>query len=374
MRARHAGARSAGGAALALAVMSVNALSSQRSTPPLAIVGVTVIDATGAPPAANRTVVIAGDRITAVGDASTPVPEGAVVVSGHGRFLIPGLWDMHVHGTAIPTYPLLYVANGVTGVRDMFGSLTELAPLRSAIAGGARIGPRIVAAGRIVDGPKPFWRGSHAVATADEARATVRRVREEGSDFVKVYDSLPREAYFALADEARQLHIPFAGHVPHTVTAAQASDAGQRSIEHLYGVACGCAVDPPPAGTLSERLMACHAAWNDARAAALFATFRRNRTWHCPTLTVGRSIATLDHAKRTVDPRLAFFPAWTVRFWDPRGDFRFKNFGPSDYALARRVFRRNLALVGAMHRAGVELLAGTDASNPYCFPGFGLHD
>jgi hypothetical protein len=213
-------------------------------THPLAIVGVTVIGGKNAQPAPDRTVLVSGDRITLVGDAATtPVPEGARVVDGRGKFLVPGFWDMHVHGTAIPIFPLLFVANGVTGVRDMFGPLDEVGPVRDAIASEARIGPRIVAAGRIIDGPNPVWPGSHAVATAAEGRAAVHAVRDEGSDFVKVYSLLPRPAYFAIADEARKLDMTFAGHVPDAVTAAEASAVGQGSIEHLLGVPCGCATD-----------------------------------------------------------------------------------------------------------------------------------
>jgi hypothetical protein len=364
-----------------LAGMCCVATAAATAAPPLAIVGVTVIDGTGAPAAQDRTVLVAANRITTVGDsATTAPPEGARIVDGRGKFLIPGLWDMHVHGTANPMFPLMYVANGVTGVRDMFGPLDELGPVRDAIASGARIGPRIVAAGRIIDGPKPVWPGSLAVATESEGRAAVHTVQKEGSDFVKVYSLLPRPAYFAIADEARKLGMTFAGHVPDAVTAAEASEAGQGSLEHLLGVACGCAARGPGTGEDSRpywhpaRVASCLSTYDVEKARALFATFRRNHTWQCPTLTVLHALATLDHTKRAADPRLAYLPAGFRAFWDPRNDFRFKNLTASDYAVARKVFRRELALVGAMQGAGVEMLAGTDAMNPYCFPGFGLHD
>src|SRR5262245_7467765 len=349
-------------------------------TPPLAIVGVTVIGGADAQPAPDRTVLVSRDRITIVGDAATTtVPEGARVVDGRGKFLVPGFWDMHVHGTAIPSFPLLFVANGVTGVRDMFGPLDEVGPVRDAIASGARIGPRIVAAGRIIDGPNPLWPGSHAVATAAAGRAAVHRVRDEGSDFVKVYSLLPRPAYFAIADEARKLGMTFAGHVPDAVTAAEASAAGQSSIEHLLGVACGCTTDGVAAQGSRPHwhpvgVARCLSSYDPEKAKRLFATFRRNHTWQCPTLTVLHAMATLDHAKRAADARLAYLPATFRTFWDRHNDFRFETLTASDFAVARKAFRRELALVGAMRAAGVELLAGTDAMNPYCFPGFGLHE
>ncbi len=209
---------------------------------PLAITGVTVIDATGAPARPDMTVVVTGVRITAIGKSGeVGVPEGARVVDGKGKYLIPGLWDMHVHTVGSSFLPL-YLANGVTGVRDMHAVDPDYAifDLRKQVQEGKQPGPRVVAAGPLVDGPKPFVPNSLVAANAAEGREAVRKLKMMGADFVKVYNKLPREAYLSIADEAKKQGLPFAGHVPESVSAAEASDLGQKSIEHLNGVELAC--------------------------------------------------------------------------------------------------------------------------------------
>ncbi len=194
----------------------------------LAITGVTVIDATGAPARLDMTVVVTGDRITAIGKpGEVGVPEGAHVVDVKGKYLIPGLWDMHVH-TASPSFLPLYLANGVTGVRDMHALDPDaIFGLRKQVQEGKQPGPRVFAAGPLVDGPKPLVPSSLVAANATEAREAVRKLKKMGEDFVKVYTKLPREAYLSIADEAKKQGIPFVGHVPESVSAAEASDLGQ---------------------------------------------------------------------------------------------------------------------------------------------------
>ena len=171
----------------------------------LAITGVTVIDATGAPARPNMTVVVTGDRIAAVGKSGeVVVPEGARVVDGKGKYLIPGLWDMHVH-TAGPSFLPLYLANGVCGVRDMHALNPDaIFGLRKQVQEGKQPGPRIVAAGPLVDGAKPLVPSSLVAANAAEGREAVRKLKTMGADFVKVYTKLPREAYLSIADEDRK--------------------------------------------------------------------------------------------------------------------------------------------------------------------------
>ena len=151
------------------------------------------------------TVVITGDRITAVGKpGEAGVQEGARVVDGKGKYLIPGLWDMHVH-TVGPSFLPLYLANGVTGVRDMHSFNPDaIFGLRKQVQEGKQPGPRVVAAGPLVDGAKPPVPSSLVAANAAEGREAVRKLKKMGADFVKVYTKLPREAYLAIADEAKK--------------------------------------------------------------------------------------------------------------------------------------------------------------------------
>jgi imidazolonepropionase-like amidohydrolase len=360
---------------------------------PFVFTHVTIIDATGAPARPDMTVVIIGDRIAEIGPTrEVRVPQGAQVVDASGKFLIPGLWDMHIHWY-LKDYLPLFIANGVTGVRLMWG--LEMHHIwRKEIEKGTLLGPRMVIASPIVDGPKPIWPGSIAVTGEADAREAVRKLKQDGADFVKVYSLLPREAYFAIADEAKKQGLPFAGHVPQSVSAAEASDAGQKSIEHLTGILGTCSTredelrkgfkdafsnpsqgQTPPTSARTRpltRLML--ETFSPEKAAALFARLKGNHTWQCPTMTVLRNSAFIDDPNFRNDPRLKYMPHQIRSMWDPTTDFRFKGRTAEDFELARLAYKKQVELVGMMQRAGVEMLAGTDVLNPYCFPGFSLHD
>jgi hypothetical protein len=181
-----------------------------QPAPPLVFMHVTVIDATGAPPQPDMTVVITGDRIAEIGlTQHVRVPDEAHVVDATGKFLIPGLWDMHVHWYLKDFLPL-FIANGVTGVRQMWGMPLHHA-WRQDIERGTLLGPRMSIASPIVDGPNPIWPGSVVVRNAAEGRQAVTRLKQAGAEFIKVYDLLPRDAYFAIADEARHKGCPLPG-------------------------------------------------------------------------------------------------------------------------------------------------------------------
>jgi imidazolonepropionase-like amidohydrolase len=317
----------------------------------LVLTHLTIIDVAGGAPKPDMTVVITGDHITDLGEAGkVSVPQGGRVIDAGGKFLIPGLWDMHVHWYSRDTLTL-FTANGVTGIRQMFGN-SDLFRWRDEIAKGSLQGPRMVVASPIIDGPQPVWPNSISVRDEAEGRKAVKRVKQLGADFVKVYSLLPREAYFGIADEARKQGLPFEGHVPFTVSAAEASDAGQKSIEHLTGVI----------KTLET--------FSDKKETELFAHFIKNGTWQCPTLTVLRNTAYQDDPNIRNDERLKFIPRQVLGRWGQR----MANRGDENYANAKRRFQKGVEVIGDMSRAGVPLLAGTDTGNPYCFPGFSLHD
>jgi imidazolonepropionase-like amidohydrolase len=334
-------------------LLSADLLSAQEN--PLVFVHATVIDATGAPAQPDATVVITGNRITAVGKTTElPAPTNAHIIDATGKFLIPGLWDMHVHWYAKEYLPL-FIANGVTGVRIMWG-MPEHHQWRKEIAQGSLLSPRLLIASAIIDGPNPTWPGSDTASNAVEGRAAVLKAKQEDADFVKVYSGLPRDAYFAIVDEAKKQGLPVEGHVPASISAAEASAAGQKSIEHLNQLLPPCTVDD---------------VFNPAKADPLFAEFKANHTWQCPTLTVLH----LSAADSSIvnDARVKYMPPMLRSYWNSPND-RFANQTPEKLALATKTFQTRLEIVGAMQRAGVGILAGTDTGNPYCFPGFSLHD
>jgi hypothetical protein len=217
-----------------------------------------------------------------------------------------------------------------------------------------------------------------------DARRTVDEIKVGGADFIKVYSRIPRDAYFALADEAKQQHIAFEGHVPDAVTAQEASAAGQHSMEHLLGIAIACSGQ-------QERLMGAlnraeffrerlaieaegYRSLDQTKCQALLAEFRSNETWQVPTLTVNRLWGRLDDFKFTSDARLVYIDRRFRDRWDERTEPQRRRWGPGEFQMARGIFAMDEHIVGAMFRAGVPMMAGTDAMNPYCFPGFSLHD
>ncbi len=376
---------------LLLPALSLAQANETSKPPAIAFAHATVIDMTGAAARPDMTVVIVGDRITEIGksDKIKP-PKDALVVDARGKFLIPGLWDMHVHEWDKNMFFPLFIANGITGVRDMFGPILSIKQWRKEMEEGTTLGPRIVAAGQIVDGPKPIWPGSLAVSNADEGRKAVMTLKQDGSDFVKVYNLLPRDAYFAIAEEAKRQGMVFAGHVPTSITAAEASDAGQKSIEHLTGILLACSAREDEirkevvarsqggiasliTSFMSDQVKALDS-FDDKKAARLYARFVRNKTWMSPTLTVLRSIAFIGDEDFRNDARLNYIPEYIRNSLWGQTAFGLNTRTPDTNASAKRVFQKQLEMIGAMKRAGVEFIAGTDTPNPYVFPGFSLHD
>jgi imidazolonepropionase-like amidohydrolase len=356
------------------------------SPQPLIFTHVTIIDATGAPPQADMSVVIASARIAELGrTGEIAVPAGARIIDAAGKFLIPGLWDMHVHWYDKPTLPV-FIANGVTGVRIMCGFPLHL-KWRREVADGTLLGPRMVLAGPIVDGPQPVWPDSLRASNPDEGRLAVQTIKKQGYDCVKVYDLLPASAYFAVAGEAKKLGLPLVGHVPFAVSAARVSDAGQRNIEHLSGVSLACsfreaelrkelqAVRDRPATALLLRFeVEAEDSYDGAKAAALFARFVKNGTWLAPTLAVRQAHATLTENSLMKSSRQRYLPPALKSRWDGRRSATFKRLGPADFANFKQSLGKQLELVRVMHRAGVKFLAGTDTGALDCLPGFSLHD
>ena len=355
---------------------------------------VNIVDVRAGTVRPDQDVMVRDGQIASVRPATNRDEAGARSIDASGKFLIPGLADMHVHWYD-ERYLGLFVANGVTTVRQMWGSPMHLA-WRKRIEGGALLGPRFSVASSIVDGPNPVWPGSIVAADAAAASAIVGRMKGAGFDFVKVYNRLPREAYFAIAKGAKETGMPYAGHVPNAVSALEASDAGQKSIEHQTGILLAVSKDEerlraealrlltggeagkgidsarrPALRALSEALLS---TYDPAKASVLFARFVKNGTWMSPTLTVLRAMSSLDDPRFIADSRTRFMPRQIVDSWNPANDPRNATKTADDYALDRRVYRRQLEIVAAMNKAGVPIVAGTDVLNPFVFPGFSLHD
>jgi imidazolonepropionase-like amidohydrolase len=341
--------------------------SSEAPTPPVpknaayAITNTTVIDVKNGIAIPESTVLLRGGEIVQVASsAQVEVPAGSTVIDGRGTFTIPGLWDMHVHTGPKEVFFPLYIAHGITGIRDTGGdlpkatgngsiSLDVLNRWKDEIARGETLGPRMIVTGPIMDGPEPHWPGvTTPVKSPEEARRIVRSLKERKADFVKVYVNLPPETYFAIADESKKQGLPFAGHVPRALTTADAIRAGQRCIEHMNDI-----LD------------------SDLPLDELSALLRAQGTWNVPTLACTRK-TTIQGPELLKDERLKYIPVYVREIWKKS---RWQN-PSSEETLEwyRAYFAKELDAVRKMHAAGVNLLAGSDSANPYTYPGFGLHD
>lgn len=399
--------------ALAIEVSTAHAQSGAKGTNaanvgiaandgPLALTEAHVISTLDGSVTRNMTLLIVErriQRITAAG-ASEPLPPGTRTVALGGRFVIPGLWDMHVHAFLDEhdpdwMFPLL-VAHGVTGVRDM-GSLVSLAKMRrvrAEVERGARIGPREVLSGPLADAAGADWLSPTGVPSLEEAVQAVRRAKADGADFIKIYPLISDDTYFAVVAEAGRLGMSIAGQVPETVTVAQAAQAGQRSIEHLEKLALAC-TGAEDAAVRERRAVMARARSNselldaltassyavisslrtidEARCQTMLGVLARHRTTVVPTLVGVRTY--VNASRNSADPRLAMLPSGVRDSWLAM-DMALRATPPAQATAAEVMNRAAERLIARLTAAGVPLLAGTQTApiTPFVFPGASLHD
>jgi imidazolonepropionase-like amidohydrolase len=373
-----------------LACTPPRAPTSVPSAPSLVLTHVTVIDPRDGSTTPDRTVVIRGDRIAEVTSSAggAAVTAGGAAVDGTrtinatGKFLIPGLWDMHVHtffGTWVPggtevTLPLL-LAHGVTGARDMGSELAPILAARDAIARHRMLGPRLVIAGPMLDGPRTQFPASIAITTPDDGRRAVQRLAAQGVDFIKIQSYVPRDAYFAIADEARRRGLRFVGHVPDAVRGAEAATAGQHSFEHLIGIFEGSSTAEDALLTGPKGPGRFLDTYDPAKEAALTQLLLAHDTWQCPTLYWERGQWLVDALDVSHDPDAPYAPAsWRAASWPRFTASILKDLDTDPLAVRQRFVRHELAVVRRLHAAGVAFLAGTDTpAGVDVIPGASLH-
>jgi len=375
----------------------------------LVIKNVSVVDVKLGEIAKDQTVVIQGNRIVSV-STSGKVAFNSTVVEGKGKYLIPGLWDMHVHDVCDSkwgksVFMPMYIANGVTGVRDMGGPDSGIPDTvfarREEIKEGKLSGPHIVAAGYFIMGDVRGPTEVIRVSNNADGRNAVDFIKKAGADFIKVKELVSREAYFAIADEARIQNILLVGHVPFSLDAVEVVNAGQKSIEHMDGIWFTCSTEGNRLRQESfdselkmfQGKMAQSAAfrkimyaldtamktYSGQKADSAFHRFVSLNTFVCPTLTADQALANSADSIFQLDDRLKYIPASIAKGWDPRLNGRLKQLSTDDFEALKAYFQKNLQLVKSMKNAGIKFLAGTDTSPhptsiPYLFPGFSLLD
>ncbi|HEX8411805.1 MAG TPA: amidohydrolase family protein [Thermoanaerobaculia bacterium] len=361
-----------------------------RTTVPIAFVQVNVIDVRAGTVVPRQTVVVENGRIRAVG-TDVALPPNARVIDGRNRYLLPAFWDMHTHVFAVsPLLDLpLYIAYGVTNVRDMQGCPQPGDPFAACpeekrrwtqeALDGKRVGPRVVASTSwMANGPGMVRRLKNVppyfdTATPAQARQFVRHFAGK-VDAIKVYDRIPRDAYFALVDEARRLRIDVVGHRPRAVSAVEAA-AHQKSIEHARFIlhesfAGSAALRTAPAAEWREDRQRMLDEHDPRLAAEIFAAMKEHGTWYVPTHLTRWSDAYAEHDSVRADPLLRYLHPLMKRQWlEDLDETLAEDPSPAARETHRRFYRKGLELTGAAHRAGVKVLAGTD----YIVAGADLH-
>jgi len=331
-----------------------------------AIVGGTLIDGTGSAPLADATVVVQKGRIVATGPRSrVSVPHGVSKIDARGKFILPGLWDMHAHFEQVEWGPI-YLAAGVTTVRDCGNEFEFITAVRDAIANGKGLGPRLLLAG-IVDGTGPLALSVQRVDTPEQAKMWVNKYHDAGFQQMKIYSSVKLEEIKIIADEAHRLGMTVTGHVPEGLNAYQTVEAGQDQINHIQYIT---AIMMPPLPDSADRM---------ARLKA-----RAELDLNSPEAQ--KAIGFLVEHGTVVDPTLALAEYFTASSAKPPASFepgvtkvapelrqQLEDVGPPPAApvaeLEEKAFAKQVAIVGALHRAGVPIVAGTDQT----VPGHSLH-
>jgi amidohydrolase family protein len=352
-------------------------LASSFAQGPLAIVNVTVIDGTDHPPRANTTVLVEDGKIRAITNAGRNMPADVTRIDGTGKFLISGLWNNDLHSVsygAAKQHLGDLLSYGVTTVRDMGSPLDDIIRLRSEIASGALTGPHLFIAGPLMEGPIPVKMPLVVdLFSAEEARAEVTNLKKHSVNYIEVDTSLNSDLYWALANAGRHVALPLVGHIPPTIRAWDVVKARQVDIEHLGGrylnVLIACSKDeayfdgvmqktydellaavkaheqteePQFKADFDEKLLS---SFDKSKAERLYRLYARNGIAQTPTLYVLKTLWETNRDNQKLDDR--------------------------DMEAGKRIFAKDLAVVGAMRRAGVPILAGTDG--PYGQGGNALH-
>ncbi|MCY4029988.1 MAG: amidohydrolase family protein [Acidobacteria bacterium] len=364
-----------------LGLLVLSAPASSQPTGVAAFVNVALVPMDRERVVPSQTVVVRGGRIDEIGPADTvEVPDGAMVVDGRGRYLIPGLADMHAHLPAPPTPQdvidsvlFLFVANGVTTVRGMMGHPSHTG-LRDRVARDEVLGPTLYVAGPPLE--------SRSVTDAETARTVVREQAVEGFDFIKVID-VNAEAYNAIIETADDLDIPVVGHVPRAVGILGALGLGQVSVEHLDGYLEAAEADDSPIrdADFTTRSRQLPLVVDTTKFPRLVMETRDSGTWNVPTLALYETFLAPDRgeALKLERPEVRYLPPETVEEWvtlknefldnPTRNVMGFAVTGPG----VSRLLALRKEMVQALHDGGARLILGTDALQLFMVPGFSVH-
>lgn len=380
--------------AAVMATMAAGSVGAQPSRADLLIRHATVVDVANGKTVADQAVAVRGDGIIEVGpDASVAGRYSAEsTIDASGKFVMPGLWDMHVHfggGTELieenKALLPLYVAYGVTSVRDAAADISDsVLQWRSQVAAGTLLGPTIYTSGPKLEGYKPLWKGTIEVGTPAEVDAALDRLQAMQVDFVKITDNTLKPDIFLYALKAAKARgLKTSAHTPYALTIEQAALAGLGSVEHLdYLIKAGSpqeaaigadyAAGKLTYGEASERFVE---TFDPTYAAQQYRRLAATGLYVTPTLNMSRILAYLDREDHRNDPALAYIGPGLRKTYEWRVE-RAAKATPAQVEARHREYELSLKVLPMLVEAGIPILAGTDAGylNSFNYPGQGLHD
>ncbi len=344
----------------------------------------------------NHDILIKGNIITAIVLHSNNYERSIKIIDASNQYAVPGLWDMHVHALNKGYFEFsnpLMVANGITGFRDTWGGLLFADTVRKKMQTGEIAFQRFILSGNLIDGAEKIWRNSQEAATPQRGIELVDSFYKKGAGFIKVYSRLTPETFTAIAKRCKELNIKFAGHVPQKVKLIDASNAGMYSMEHLYGMTEAFSDIEDSIFQVADKI---NFASGDTAVRSRLVAERQgmllrsktvpekvkkvsevlisNNTWIVPTLLVLRGFYYMDVLEKVKDDRFDFLPFPMTDGWKVINNFGTSGRPPQYWINAKIRYQKNIEDLGLLNKNKVPLLAGTDFPNPYCIPGFGLHD
>lgn len=352
---------------LSLLMLHICCGFSQVSKKTTCLTHVEIVDVINGIKSPNMTVIITDSLITEIGASEKiKIPRKSKVINCKGKFLIPGLWDMHVHlGNATGSSLPLFIANGITGLRDMgTKNFDAIQNWKEMIRSGSIDGPRIISSGPILNGGKNLPDFQIAVNSIEEARGKVDSLVKIGVDFIKVHAGLSKEVYYAIAEQSKKHHISFVGHIPASnmsvaVSGEEASEVGQRSLEHMLGI-------PFTRDTIKAYQ---HMYPTPEGLNKLLTTLKRNDTYITPTLTIYSIPADYLSISSKQKSQLKYISPELQSFWESQiGDWPRR-----DKTFMSWLLKTRMRMIPVLRDAGIPMLAGTDTGFPFVLPGFGLN-
>ena len=354
------------------------------------ITNINVIDVKDGKTISGQTIAIKSGTITTIRPYSEDDElKATTIIDGKGKYIMPGLWDMHAHGiTRNGDFSSLFVANGVLGVREMSGFLA----VRDSIVKTDKIMPKDFDSGGILFGDAPGV--PTRLITAEDARKAVDSLHDAGADFIKVYEFLSKEQFRAIAERCNELNLPFAGHIPMEVTPQDASNLGQKSIEHLSWIMESLSSNSDAIDSLKLEVLkhmrsgdfptltqevkritklSVEGSIDEDKLSATINTFKSNNTYMVPTLTVIYGRNAMDTLNVATLPHLEYLPKQLVEGWKAENTWPYNMYSQEDWITHHKSVEQLKYVVAQLYKKGVPMMAGTDAPYASSMPGFGLH-